>query len=55
MVATAQRRRVKSNDEDIDHAHRISIADVIIEALGKQGDLASVFTLNKPLNRFPSR
>ncbi len=37
-----QRGKVKFIDEDIDHAHGISIADVIIEALGKQSAPAPV-------------
>lgn len=37
-------------DKDVHYAHRIGIRDVIVEAFGKQGALASVFTLNKPLH-----
>jgi hypothetical protein len=37
-------------DEDVDYAHRIGIADVVVEALGKLGALTSMFTLDKALH-----
>jgi len=42
--------QVEFVDKDVDYAHRIGIRDVIVEALGQQGALASMFTLNKALH-----
>ena len=42
--------QVKLVDKDVDYAHRIGIADVVIEALGKSGALASMFTLDEALH-----
>ncbi|RMT38016.1 hypothetical protein ALP48_200092 [Pseudomonas syringae pv. solidagae] len=39
--------------KDIDNAHRIGVADVIVETLGKQGTLTSVFTLNEAFHGQP--
>ncbi|MNI37381.1 hypothetical protein D3C73_914700 [compost metagenome] len=41
--------------EDIDNTHRIGVADVIVQALGEQGTLTSVFTLNKAFHGQPLR
>jgi len=42
--------QVEFVDEDVDYADRIGIADVVVEALGKLGTLASMFTLDKALH-----
>lgn len=42
--------QVEFVDKDIYYAHRIGIADVIVEALRKEGTLASMFTLDKALH-----
>ncbi|MNQ60182.1 hypothetical protein D3C85_744530 [compost metagenome] len=41
--------------EDIDNAHGIGVADVIVQALGEQGTLTSVFTLNEAFHGQPLR
>jgi hypothetical protein len=46
----AQIDQVEFVDEDVDYALRISIADVVVQALGKSGALASMFTLDKALH-----
>jgi hypothetical protein len=46
-----QTDQVEFVDEDVDDAYRIGIADVVVEALGKSGALASMFTLNEALHR----
>ena len=42
--------QVEFVDEDVDYPHRIGIADVVVEALGKSGALTSMFTLDKALH-----
>ncbi|GLH43049.1 hypothetical protein RS3R6_36290 [Pseudomonas atacamensis] len=42
--------QVEFVDKDVDYAHRIGIRDVIVEARGKEGFLASMFTLDKALH-----
>jgi hypothetical protein len=42
--------QVEFVDKDIDYAYRIGIADAVVEALGKLGALASMFTLNEALH-----
>ncbi|KPW40003.1 hypothetical protein ALO66_200013 [Pseudomonas coronafaciens pv. atropurpurea] len=34
-------------DKDVDYTHRVGIADIVVEAFGKQAALTSVFALNK--------
>ncbi|RMT52413.1 hypothetical protein ALP46_200095 [Pseudomonas amygdali pv. myricae] len=41
--------------KDIDNAHRIGVADVIVETLGKQGTLTSVFALDEAFHGQPFR
>ncbi len=48
-----QRDQVEFIGEDINHPYRVGIADVLIEALGKQGALPSVLTLDKPFHGLP--
>jgi hypothetical protein len=36
-------------DEEVDHPHRIVLSHEIVEELGEQNALRSVFTLNKGL------
>jgi hypothetical protein len=40
-------------DEDVDHPHRIVFSHVIVEKLGEQNALPSVFALNKALHQEP--
>ncbi|MND42846.1 hypothetical protein D3C80_336300 [compost metagenome] len=47
--------QVKFINEDIDNTHRIGVADVIVQALGEQGTLTSVFTLNEAFHGQPLR
>jgi hypothetical protein len=47
--------QVELVDEDINDAHRIRIADVIVQALGEQGTLTSVFTLDEAFHGQPLR
>jgi hypothetical protein len=42
--------QVEFVDENVDYTHWIGVADVIVEALGKQGALTPMFTLNKALH-----
>ncbi|MCY1511116.1 hypothetical protein D9M68_455110 [compost metagenome] len=37
-------------DEHIDHPHRIGVCDVVIQALGQQCALASMFSLDETLH-----
>ena len=46
----AQRLKVELVDERIDDTHRVVFSDVVIEALGQQGDLASVLSLDESLH-----
>jgi hypothetical protein len=45
-----QLKQVEFVDKDVDYAHRIGIANLVAEAFGKQGALASMFTLDKALH-----
>jgi len=45
-----QGNQIEFVDKNVDYAHRIGIADVVVEAFGKKGALASMFTLNKALH-----
>jgi hypothetical protein len=40
-------------DEDVDHPNRIVLSHEIVEELGEQNALRSVFTLNKALHQEP--
>lgn len=43
--------QVELIDENVDYTHWSGIADVIVEALGKQGALAAMFTLDEALDK----
>jgi hypothetical protein len=49
----SQRMQIQFVDEDVDHPHRIVLSHVIVEELGEQNALRSVFTLNKALHQEP--
>ena len=49
----SQRMQIQFVDEDVDHPHRIVLSHVIVEELGEQNALRSVFALNKPLHQEP--
>jgi hypothetical protein len=44
---------IEYGDEDVDHPHRIVFSHVIVEELGEQNALRSVFALNKALHQEP--
>jgi hypothetical protein len=44
---------IEYGDEDVDHPHRIVFSHVIVEELGEQNALPSVFALNKALHQEP--
>ena len=46
----AQIDQVEFVDKDVDYAQRIGVANLVVEALGKQGALASMFILDKALH-----
>jgi hypothetical protein len=42
---------IEFGDEDVDHPHRTVFSHVIVEKLGEQNALRSVFALNKALHQ----
>jgi hypothetical protein len=46
----AEDNPVRVVDERIDDTHRVVFSDVVVEALGQQGDLASVLSLDESLH-----
>jgi hypothetical protein len=48
--AKAQAAQIKLIDKNIDHPHRIVVADPVLQPLGKHSALRAVHTLNKTLH-----
>ena len=48
-----QLAKVECIDENIDHPHWVGIRQVVIQTLGKQHALASMFSLDKALDWYP--
>ena len=45
-----QLMQVKLFDEGVDHPNRVVFGDLVVEALGEQGDLASIFSFDESLH-----
>jgi hypothetical protein len=50
----AELSQIKFIDEHVDDAHRISLADKILQALGQQDTLRSTAPFDESLHRLPS-
>src|ERR1700720_3671163 len=49
----AQRPEIQLIDKHVDHPHRIVLSNVVIQILGKQNALSTVFTLNEARHLTP--
>src|ERR1700731_1494576 len=51
----AQRPEIQRIDKHVDHPHRVVLSNVVIQILGKQNALYTVFTLNEARHLTPRR
>src|SRR3981189_3870672 len=51
----AQRPEIQLIDKHVDHPHRVVLSNVVIQILGKQNALYTVFTLNEARHLIPRR
>src|SRR6202011_6199953 len=51
----AQRPEIQLIDKHVDHPHRVVLSNVVIQILGKQNALYTVFTLNEARHLTPRR
>ncbi len=51
--AKARATKIKLNDKDMDHRHRIVFSDVVIKPFGKQSALPAIHALYKTLHQTP--
>src|SRR6202022_4477064 len=51
----AQRPEIQLIDKHVDHPHRVVLSNVVIQILGKQNALYTVFTLNEAGHLTPRR
>src|ERR1700704_157605 len=49
----AQRPEIQLIDKHVDHPHRVVLSNVVIQILGKQNALSTVFTLNEARHLTP--
>ena len=49
----AQRPEIQLIDKHVDHPHRVVLSNVVIQILGKQNALYTVFTLNEARHLTP--
>src|ERR1700731_2026845 len=51
----AHRPEIQLIDKHVDHPHRVVLSNVVIQILGKQNALSTVFTLNEARHLTPRR
>src|ERR1700676_564682 len=51
----AQRPEIQLIDKHVDHPHRVVLSNVVIQILGKQNALSTVFTLDEARHLTPRR